>query len=60
MIINLGNLTIAACDIAGKTHTMEGTPENRGVNYRMLTEAFTLMSERAKEMWRRLHSAEIL
>lgn len=30
----------------GKTFTMEGTPENRGVNYRALEELFKLSKER--------------
>ncbi|XP_073030279.1 kinesin-like protein KIN-14S isoform X2 [Primulina eburnea] len=30
----------------GKTYTMEGTPENRGVNYRTLEELFRLSKER--------------
>lgn len=30
----------------GKTFTMEGTPENRGVNYRTLKELFKISEER--------------
>lgn len=30
----------------GKTFTMEGTPENRGVNYRTLEELFRISKER--------------
>ncbi|RVX19070.1 Kinesin-like protein KIN-14S [Vitis vinifera] len=32
----------------GKTFTMEGTPENRGVNYRTLEELFRISRERSK------------
>ncbi|KAG8363814.1 hypothetical protein BUALT_Bualt19G0061400 [Buddleja alternifolia] len=31
----------------GKTYTMEGTPENRGVNYRTLEELFRISNERS-------------
>ena len=31
----------------GKTFTMEGTPENRGVNYRTLEELFRISRERS-------------
>ena len=31
----------------GKTFTMEGTPENRGVNYRTLEELFRISMERS-------------
>ena len=31
----------------GKTFTMEGNPENRGVNYRTLDELFRLSQERS-------------
>ncbi|XP_015171008.1 carboxy-terminal kinesin 2 isoform X2 [Solanum tuberosum] len=34
----------------GKTFTMEGTPENRGVNYRTLEKLFSLSSERSSIM----------
>lgn len=34
----------------GKTFTMEGTPENRGVNYRTLERLFSLSSERSSIM----------
>lgn len=34
----------------GKTFTMEGTPENRGVNYRTLEMLFNLSSERSSIM----------
>ncbi|KAL3843963.1 hypothetical protein ACJIZ3_001366 [Penstemon smallii] len=34
----------------GKTYTMEGTPENRGVNYRTLEELFRLSNERSSIM----------
>ncbi|XP_009770793.1 kinesin-like protein KIN-14S [Nicotiana sylvestris] len=34
----------------GKTFTMEGTPENRGVNYRTLEMLFSLSSERSSIM----------
>ncbi|GKV20670.1 hypothetical protein SLEP1_g30758 [Rubroshorea leprosula] len=34
----------------GKTFTMEGTPENRGVNYRTLEELFRISRERSKIM----------
>ena len=32
---------------AGKTHTMEGPPENRGVNHRALAELFRIAEDRA-------------
>lgn len=32
---------------AGKTFTMEGTPENRGVNYRALEELFRISDQRS-------------
>lgn len=31
----------------GKTYTMEGTPDNRGVNYRTLEELFRISKERS-------------
>ncbi|KAL0357326.1 UNVERIFIED_CONTAM: Kinesin-like protein KIN-14S [Sesamum calycinum] len=34
----------------GKTYTMEGTPENRGVNYRTLDELFRISNERSSIM----------
>ncbi|CAA2961660.1 kinesin KIN-14S [Olea europaea subsp. europaea] len=34
----------------GKTYTMEGTPENRGVNYRTLEKLFTLCNDRSSIM----------
>ena len=34
----------------GKTFTMEGTPENRGVNYRTLEELFRVSKERSSFM----------
>lgn len=34
----------------GKTFTMEGTPENRGVNYRTLEELFRVSEERSSLM----------
>ncbi|KAK6139444.1 hypothetical protein DH2020_026798 [Rehmannia glutinosa] len=34
----------------GKTYTMEGTPENRGVNYRTLDELFRVSNERRSTM----------
>lgn len=34
----------------GKTYTMEGTSENRGVNYRTLKELFRISSERSSTM----------
>lgn len=34
----------------GKTYTMDGTPENRGVNYRTLEELFRLSQERSSIM----------
>ncbi|KAM7469316.1 hypothetical protein LguiA_007499 [Lonicera macranthoides] len=34
----------------GKTFTMEGTPENRGVNYRTLEKLFMISNERSKIM----------
>ncbi|XP_050381584.1 kinesin-like protein KIN-14S [Argentina anserina] len=34
----------------GKTFTMEGTPENRGVNYRTLEELFRISEERCDSM----------
>lgn len=34
----------------GKTFTMEGTPENRGVNYRTLEELFRTSTERSNIM----------
>ncbi|GFY90593.1 P-loop containing nucleoside triphosphate hydrolases superfamily protein [Actinidia rufa] len=34
----------------GKTFTMEGTPENRGVNYRALEELFRISSQRSSVM----------
>uniref|UniRef100_A0A1D1YB82 Kinesin-like protein n=1 Tax=Anthurium amnicola TaxID=1678845 RepID=A0A1D1YB82_9ARAE len=34
----------------GKTFTMEGTPENRGVNYRTLEELFRISEERSSVM----------
>ncbi|KAL6960260.1 hypothetical protein U1Q18_043745 [Sarracenia purpurea var. burkii] len=34
----------------GKTFTMEGTPENRGVNYRTLEELFRISNERSSVM----------
>lgn len=34
----------------GKTFTMEGTPENRGVNYRTLEELFRISKERDSTM----------
>ncbi|GAB4855542.1 Kinesin-like protein KIN-14S [Ancistrocladus abbreviatus] len=34
----------------GKTFTMEGTPENRGVNYRTLEELFRIANERSSIM----------
>lgn len=34
----------------GKTFTMEGTPENRGVNYRTLKELFKISEERSGVM----------
>ncbi|KAA8545105.1 hypothetical protein F0562_019889 [Nyssa sinensis] len=34
----------------GKTFTMEGTPENRGVNYRTLEELFRISNERSSIM----------
>ncbi|KAL8540830.1 hypothetical protein ACS0TY_002161 [Phlomoides rotata] len=34
----------------GKTYTMEGTPENRGVNYRTLEELFRVSRERSSVM----------
>ncbi|XP_010277818.1 PREDICTED: kinesin-like protein KIN-14G [Nelumbo nucifera] len=34
----------------GKTFTMEGTPENRGVNYRTLEELFRISKERCSTM----------
>jgi len=35
---------------SGKTHTMEGNPQDRGVNYRALTELFRLRDARKDEM----------
>lgn len=34
----------------GKTFTMEGTPDNRGVNYRTLEELFKISKERSSTM----------
>lgn len=34
----------------GKTFTMEGTPENRGVNYRTLEELFKISRDRSSTM----------
>lgn len=34
----------------GKTFTMEGTPENRGVNYKTLEELFRVSKERSGTM----------
>ena len=34
----------------GKTFTMEGTPENRGVNYRALEELFRISNQRSSVM----------
>ncbi|XAR49116.1 Minus-end-directed kinesin ATPase [Bertholletia excelsa] len=34
----------------GKTFTMEGTPENRGVNYRTLEELFRISNQRSRVM----------
>lgn len=34
----------------GKTYTMEGTSENRGVNYRTLKELFRISGERSSIM----------
>lgn len=34
----------------GKTFTMEGTPENRGVNYRTLEELFRIADQRSRTM----------
>lgn len=34
----------------GKTFTMEGTPENRGVNYRTLEELFRISKDRSSTM----------
>ena len=34
----------------GKTFTMEGTPENRGVNYRTLEELFRISEEKGGVM----------
>ena len=35
---------------SGKTFTMDGPPENRGVNLRSLSELFALQEARAEEM----------
>ena len=34
----------------GKTFTMEGVPENRGVNYRALEELFRISEERSSSV----------
>lgn len=40
---------------AGKTWTMEGSPDDRGVNYRTLAEVFRLREERADSMRYTVH-----
>ncbi len=40
---------------SGKTHTMEGPPEDRGVNFRALAEVFRLRAERGDSMRYTVH-----